>query len=352
MGGMSQKPVPKRVLIISDAWGGQINGVVRTYQNIITALEARGVEVRVIGPEDFRRVALPFYQEIELAIFPARPLRQMIASYAPDAIHIAVEGPLGWAAWRYCKAHGIPFTTAYHTDFAHYVGLRVPRFLRALAEATVMAVLRKFHNASTCVFVATARVEGQLRKAGFTAAMVRLLRGVDYDLFYPATDPEPRQIPRLLYVGRVSKEKNIEAFLDLPIAAEKIVVGDGPLLQQLRKSHPDARFTGSLTGRALADAYRDADVFVFPSQSDTFGIVLIEALASGLPIAAFDEPGPAEIIGEDPILGAISKDDLLDAVTRALGAAGTPQERHDKTKARYSWPEVADVFHKNLVVEL
>ncbi len=214
-----------------------------------------------------------------------------------------------------------------------------------------MAVLRKFHNASTCVFVATARIEQQLRDSGFTAPMVRLLRGVDYDLFYPVPDPKRAEPPRLLYVGRVSKEKNIEAFLALPIAAEKIVVGDGPLLSHLRKAYGSVRFTGSLTGRALADAYRDADVFVFPSRTDTFGIVLIEVLASGLPIAAFDEPGPSDIMGHDPTLGAISDSDLADAVRRALAAKGSPQERHDKTKARYSWPEVADVFHKNLVCE-
>ncbi len=351
MGGTSTAPMPKRVLIISDAWGGQINGVVRTYQNIIAALEARNVDVRVIGPEDFRRIALPFYKEIELAILPARPLRRLIEDYAPDAIHIAVEGPLGWAAWRYCTARGVPFTTAFHTDFARYIALRVPKFLSSFAERSVMAVLRKFHNASTCVFVATARIEQQLRDSGFTAPMVRLLRGVDYDLFYPVPHPKRAEPPRLLYVGRVSKEKNIEAFLALPIAAEKIVVGDGPLLSHLRKAYGSVRFTGSLTGRALADAYRDADIFVFPSRTDTFGIVLIEALASGLPIAAFDEPGPSDIMGHDPTLGAISDTDLADAVRRALAAKGSPQERHDKTKARYSWPEVADVFHKNLVCE-
>ncbi|MCO8146349.1 glycosyltransferase family 1 protein [Rhodovulum tesquicola] len=338
---------PLRILIVSDAWQPQVNGVVRTYENLNARLRAAGDEVQVIGPVAFPGVALPSYPEIPLALPYYRRLAGMIEDFAPDAIHIPVEGPLGWMARHWCRANRVPFSTAFHTDFPAYVALRSPGALRSAAGAMTVAAMRRFHAPAHHVYVATAALEDKLRNWGFDNRFVRLSRGVDLGLFHPDPPrPETSEPPVLLYVGRLAPEKNIEAFLALPGPARKVVVGDGPLLPALRQRHPEVDFRGTLTGQTLADAYRAADVFVFPSRTDTFGIVVIEALACGIPVAAYPALGPREIVGADPRLGAIDED-LTAAVARALAAPGSRADRHDHVRAHYSWDEAARVFARH-----
>ncbi|MRH20776.1 glycosyltransferase [Rhodovulum strictum] len=338
---------PLRILIVSDAWQPQVNGVVRTYENLTARLSGAGHAVQVIGPAAFPGLALPSYPEIPLALPFYRRLADMIEAFGPDAIHIPVEGPLGWMARRWCLARGVPFSTAFHTDFPAYVALRAPGALRGATGAMTIAALRRFHARAHHVYVATAALEEKLRGWGFANRFVRLSRGVDLDLFHPGpARPETADPPVLLYVGRVAPEKNIEAFLALPGAARKVVVGDGPLLAALRQRHPQVDFRGTLTGTPLADAYRAADAFVFPSRTDTFGIVVIEALACGIPVAAFPALGPRDIVGGDPRLGAIDED-LAAAVARALAAPGSRADRHDHVRAQYSWDEAARIFARN-----
>lgn len=343
--------LPRRVLIVSDAWTPQVNGVVRTYENIAHVLRAEGCDVQVIGPDAFATVALPGYAEIPLALHPGPRLAAMIDAFAPQAIHIAVEGPLGWAARRHCLRRGLPFSTAFHTNFPAYAALRAPRPLAAGVERLAASLIRGFHAPARLTYVATPSVEAQLRAWGFAGRMERLSRGVDCETFHPGRPARPPGTPPvLLYVGRVAPEKNLDAFLGLPAealgpelaGARKVVVGDGPQLAALRRRHPGVEFRGTLTGTALAEAYRGADVFVFPSRTDTFGIVLIEAMASGLPIAAHPAPGPRDIV-TGPGLGALD-DDLGRAIRRAFAAPWTPQERHRHARATYSWEAVARTF--------
>ena len=337
---------PERIVIVSDAGRPQVNGVVRSYENIAAVLHGLGHRVDVIGPADFPTLPMPGYDEIRLALAPARRLAAMLDGFAPQAVHIAVEGPLGWAARRYCLRRGLPFTTTFHTNFPAYARLRSPRLLAAPVEAAAIAVARRFHAPAALTFVATASIEAQLRDWGFAGNLVRLSRGVDCTLFHPAADRARAERPTLLYVGRVAPEKNIESFLRLTEAdigpAHKVVVGDGPSLAALRRQYPEVRFRGLLTGPDLAAAYRAADAFVFPSLTDTFGIVLIEALASGLPIAAHPAPGPRDIV-IGPALGALDAD-LGRAIRRALAAPGSPARRHAHARAHYSWDSVAADF--------
>jgi glycosyltransferase involved in cell wall biosynthesis len=336
---------PRRILIVSDAWAPQVNGVVRTYEAIAAALSARGCTVKVIGPADFRSMAFPSYPEIPLALRPYRRLADMIDRFAPEAIHVGVEGPLGWAARHWCLRHGRAFSTAFHTNFPSYVALRAPGPLRRPAAAAARVALRRFHASARLTYVATASLEMQLRAWGVGRRFVRLTRGVDVTRFHPGPPRVSRDRPVLLYVGRVAPEKNIDAFLRIRCAADKVVVGDGPALPALRQAYPEVTFRGTLTGAALAEAYRAADAFVFPSRTDTFGMVLIEAMASGLPIAAHDVPGPRDIV-TDPSLGALDAD-LGRAVARALAAPGDRAARHAHARETYSWDRVAEVFHRH-----
>lgn len=337
--------VPRRLLIVSDAWHPQINGVVRSYENMMPFLQRLGCTVKVIGPADFPTLPLPGYSAIPLAVAPYRKLAAMIRAFAPQALHIAVEGPLGWAARRYCLQQDLPFSTAFHTNFPAYAALRMPHALQRSVENAAIALARRFHAPANHTFVTTPSMTTLLQNWGFAGRLVPLSRGVDCDLFRPASPHTPR-IPVLLYVGRVAPEKNIEAFLKLTAdqigAARKVVVGDGPQLAALRRAYPEAEFRGALTGAALADAYRAADVFVFPSKTDTFGIVLIEAMASGLPIAAHDVPGPRDIVTH-PVLGALDSD-LGRAVARALHAPGSRATRHAIARETYGWENVATAF--------
>lgn len=336
---------PKRILIVSDAWAPQVNGVVRTYEAISAALTARGCTVKVIGPADFSSMALPSYPEIPLAFRPYRQLADMIDRFAPDAIHIGVEGPLGWAARHWCLKHRRAFSTAFHTNFPSYVSLRAPGLLQRPAAAAARAALRRFHAPARLTYVATASLEVQLRAWGVGRRLVRLTRGVDVTRFHPGPARSPRERPMVLYIGRVAPEKNIEEFLRIRSAVDKVVVGDGPALPALRQAYPEVTFRGTLTGAALAEAYRAADAFVFPSRTDTFGMVMIEAMASGLPVAAYDVPGPRDIV-TDQSLGALDAN-LGQALARALAAPGTGASRHAHARKTYDWDSVADTFHRH-----
>ncbi|WP_201155949.1 glycosyltransferase [Rhodobaculum claviforme] len=338
--------LPGRILIVSDAWAPQVNGVVRSYENIARVLCGQGRVVKVIGPADFVTLPLPGYPGIPLALAPRRRLAAMIEAFAPHAVHVAVEGPLGWAARRHCLRRGRPFSTAFHTNFPAYAALRAPRPLGGAVARGAAAVARRFHAPARLTHVATPSVEAQLRDWGFAGRFARLSHGVDCGLFHPGARRPRGDVPVLLHVGRIAPEKNIEAFLALSESetgpVRKVVVGDGPQLPALRQRYRDVSFRGLLTGAALAQAYRSADVFVFPSRTDTFGLVLIEALASGLPIAAHDVPGPRDIV-TDPCLGALDAD-LGRAIRRALAAPGSPRARHAHVRDRYSWDAVAATF--------
>jgi glycosyltransferase involved in cell wall biosynthesis len=344
---LPERALPDRILVVSDAWAPQINGVVRSYENIVAELRAAGCTVEVIGPDRFACIALPGYREIPIALAPGRRLAAAMERFAPQAVHVAVEGPLGWAARRHCLRRGIAFSTTFHTNFPAYVALRSPAPLARPVERATVAMVRRFHAAAALTYVATPSVEAQLRRWGFAGRLVRLTHGVDCALFRPGPERPAGGPPVLLYVGRVAPEKNIEAFLRLGPeqigSARKVVVGDGPQLAALRRRWPEVEFTGTLTGEALAAAYRAADCFVFPSRTDTFGLVLIEAMASGLPVAALDAPGPRDVIAGDARLGAVD-DDLARAIRRALAAPGSRQTRHLIARETYSWAAVAARF--------
>lgn len=333
-----------RILVVSDAWFPQVNGVVRTLDTLRTELQAAGHDVVMVTPDRFRSLPCPSYPEIRLAVKPGAKLRRLIEQAQPCAIHIATEGPLGWAARRYCLRRAIPFTTAYHTKFPEYVHARWRVPLRLS-----YAVMRRFHGASSRIMVATQGIEDELTQRGF-ANIGRWSRGVDTQLFRPR--PECRQadgpwgdLPRpiFLYVGRVAVEKNIQAFLDLDLPGSKVVVGDGPQLEELRRKHPEVRFAGARHGEDLARHYAGADVFVFPSRTDTFGLVLLEALASGLPVAAYAVPGPLDVIGTSP--AGVLSDDLQQAALRAMTIDPQLCRQHALS---FSWTASTNQFLDNL----
>ena len=341
-----------RILIITDAWHPQVNGVVRTYEHLSEELIKSGHDVKIIGPHDFLcRVPMLGYREIELAMFPYHKLARMIADFAPDNIHIATEGPLGLAAEQWCKIHKRRFSTAFHTMFPDYFAKRVEKYLKFLyvpARNVGIGMVRRFHNQAAVVITTTPTVNQVLVSWGVTAPLVNIPRGVPVDLFTP---DGPRALEVMekrvaLYVGRVAIEKNIEDFLNMEWDGLKVVVGDGPSLVALRTTYPDVLFTGKVTGHDLARWYRSADVFVFPSRTDTFGIVLIEALSCGLPVAGYPVAGPQDII-TSTLLGA-TDENLTLAVSKALQATGTKQERHDFIRQNYTWP----VFTRHFIEAL
>lgn len=300
-----------RIVIVSDAWFPQVNGVVRTLGTLKQGLETLGHDVVVIHPGQFRTIPCPTYPEIRLALFSRAPMARRLADAAPDAIHIATEGPLGNAARDYCVSHGLGFTTAYHTRFPEYVHARW-----CVPLNWTYASLRRFHAPSGAVMVPTASVRTALEERGFQNIR-HWTRGVDTVMFRPRKKgflDWPR--PILLYVGRVAVEKNIDAFLALDLPGSKVVVGDGPQLASLQRRFPVVQFVGAKHGKELARYYAAADVFVFPSRTDTFGLVVLEALASGVPVAAYPVPGPLDIIGGTEA-GALDEN-LGRAVSRAL----------------------------------
>jgi len=333
-----------RIAIVSDAWAPQVNGVVRTLATTIDQLAARGHAVERITPEGFRTFPCPSYPDIRLAISCKSEVARRLEQAAPDAIHIATEGPLGWAARRWCLDRGQPFTTSFHTRFPDYVAMRT-----GLPPALFWPLFRRFHAPAARIMVATPSLAAELAGQGLGQTH-RWSRGVDLGLFSPAA---PRlaamaglRRPIQLYVGRVAIEKNITAFLDASVGGTKIVVGDGPARAQLEQTYSGAHFLGALHGAELASAYASADVFVFPSRTDTFGLVMVEALASGVPVAAFPVPGPRDVIGLDGCgrggrpIGALDEDLGL-AIERALLL------RRDActTEGRlYTWKACTDQF--------
>jgi glycosyltransferase involved in cell wall biosynthesis len=336
-----------RIALATDAWYPQINGVVRTLGATVAELDRRGIEVELITPERFMTVPMPGYTAIRLAMAPRFPVRRLLARFQPDLVHIATEGPIGWSARGWCLKHKVPFTTAFHTRFPEYAAVRT-----GLSAERFWPILRRFHQPSRAILVATPTLEAELKAQGLNQTH-RWSRGIDRWLFRPDGAPHPAlaDLPRpiLLNVGRVAIEKNLAAFLALDTPGTKVVVGDGPARAELARRYPEVRFIGELSGEELASAYRAADCFVFPSLTDTFGLVVIEALACGLPVAAFPASGPLDILGAagrgadgrfPATMGACDAD-LGVAIARALRA---DRNAAAVFGAGFSWERATDQF--------
>jgi len=332
------RDAPETILIVTDAWQPQVNGVVRTIACVVHELRAAGHRVEIIGPDRFLTFACPSYREIRLAVLPRRRLERLIAEIRPGALHIATEGPLGWAARAWAVRQGIGFTTSLHTRFPEYVQART-----GLPAAAGWALMRRFHAPSCGTLVATEGLRRELAERGF-GHLLTWSRGVDVDLFNPASRADwdlPR--PIFLYVGRVAVEKNIPAFLDLDLPGSKVVVGDGPLLPELRRRYPGVTFTGRREGADLARLYASADVFMFPSRTDTFGLVMLESMACGTPVAAFKAPGPLDVV---PPHAGVLDDDLGSAAMQALALDRTACRTHAEQR---SWRDCSALFLRHLV---
>ncbi|MFZ4554094.1 MAG: glycosyltransferase family 4 protein [Burkholderiales bacterium] len=330
----------QRVLIVTDAWLPQVNGVVKSLQNTAAQLEARGHTVGFVTPLSFRTLPCPTYPDIRLSLTTPGAVAKHIDAFAPDALHVATEGPLGWAARSIALKRGWAFTSAYHTRFPEYVSSRSP-----IPESWSYALLRRFHGASAAVMVPTHSIIDDLQTRGFDR-VVHWSRGVDHSIFR-MDPPQARRAdkpPVFLYAGRVSVEKNIESFLQLDLPGEQWVAGGGPALEGLRKKYPKAKFLGMKTHAELADVYRQARVFVFPSRTDTFGLVLVEAMACGLPVAAYPVPGPLDVVG-DSGAGALDTD-LRAACLRALEVAPETAAAHAQ---QFNWPAATAQFAAALV---
>jgi len=322
-----------KILVATDAWHPQVNGVVRTLTMMAEAAKGFGVEVSFLTPQTFRTVALPSYPDLRLALPWSAEIARLIEAAGADSVHIATEGPIGLLVRRYCRKHGLPFTTSFHTRFPEYVSARSP-----IPESWVWTMLRWFHRPSQAVLAATPALATELRMRGFRK-VVLWSRGVDTSLFHPRDVDLCLPEPVFLCVGRLAVEKNLEAFLDLDLPGTKLIVGDGPARAQLERNYPEAVFLGARHGEELASIYAGADVFVFPSKTDTFGLVLLEALASGLPVAAFPVTGPRDVIGTAPV--GVLNDDLRKACLRALGI---PRQACVAFAAGHTWEASARVF--------
>ncbi|MFZ0930850.1 MAG: glycosyltransferase family 1 protein [Syntrophobacteraceae bacterium] len=327
-----------RIAIPTDAWHPQVSGVVTKFERIAREIEQMGHEVRLITPDMFRTVPCPTYPQIRLALYPHKKIAGLLDSFAPDSIHLATEGPIGFAARSYCMGANFPFTTSYTTRFPEYIRMRFPIPLRIS-----YSVFRWFHSASSGVMVSTSAMISELGEWGFKN-LVQWTPGVDTTLFSPArpgllTDKRPI----LMYVGRVAAEKSIEEFLDLNLEGSKYVVGDGPDFAKLKAKYPQVRFAGFKSGEELAGYYASADVFVFPSRTDTFGLVILEALASGVPVAAYPVRGPLDIIrqGETGFLD----EDLGKAVIKAMAIDG---RKCREFALPHDWTRSARQFIDNL----
>jgi glycosyltransferase involved in cell wall biosynthesis len=323
-----------RILIATDAWHPQVNGVVRTLTSLARSAEKLGVDIEVLSPEGFPTIPLPSYPGLRVALPSRWQIARRIEDAKPDAIHIATEGPIGHRARAYCVRHDWPFTTRYTTRFPEYISARWP-----IPERLIYAGLRRFHRAAAVTMVATPSLEAELAARGFTK-IGRWTRGVDTELFRPDRAiklPFPR--PIFACVGRVAVEKNLEAFLSLDLPGSKIVIGTGPQENELKRRFPDAKFLGLIENGKLAAHLAAADVFVFPSRTDTFGVVQLEALASGVPIAAFPVTGPKDIVGGHPV-GALDED--LRAA--CLAALKLSRETCRNFALHYSWENSARQF--------
>lgn len=331
-----------KIAIITDAWHPQVNGVVRTHTHLVAELRKMGHDILLISPDLFRNFPCPTYPEIRLAVGVGKKLTTMIEAFDPDAIHISTEGPLGIAARKLCLRQKFPYTSAYHTRFPEYLKAKA-----GVPTSITYALLRRFHTHSKAVMVPTASMKEALTASGFVN-VVEWTRGVDTELFHPR-DKSFLQLPRPIfaYIGRVSVEKNIGAFLDLDLPGSKLVVGDGPQYKEMVSRYPNAHFVGSKSGEELAQHYAAADVFVFPSRTDTFGLVVLEALASGLPVAAYPVTGPKDIIGGltgERAVGFLSEN-LNQAALDALQIAPASCRAFAETK---SWRACAEQFFSHL----
>jgi glycosyltransferase involved in cell wall biosynthesis len=334
-----------RIALVTDAWAPQVNGTVRTLSTVAGHLRAdHGDAVEMIGPDRFATVPAPGYKEIRLAVAPRRRLAALLDVAEPDAVHVATEGPLGWSARAECRRRGWSFTTAFHTRFPDYLRLRT-----GIPEAWTWAVLRRFHAAGSGTMAAT----GSLARELATRRFERVLpwtRGVDLERFRGPLEGDPWcGLPRPVWVcvGRVAVEKNLAAFLSLDLPGTKAVVGDGPARPSLQARFPEAVFAGRQDGDQLAASYAAADVFVFPSRTDTFGLVLLEALACGTPVAAFPVPGPLDVLGGAPPGAGALDEDLRAACLRALDAADPGACR--RHAGEWSWKACAAQFRAALV---
>jgi glycosyltransferase involved in cell wall biosynthesis len=327
-----------KIMIITDAWEPQVNGVVRTLKSTSRELTALGHRVEMITPLEFRTLPCPTYPEIRLSLLPGRRVRERIESFAPDALHIATEGPLGMAARAFALKHGLPFTTAYHTRFPEYVQARFGVPLTATYR-----FLRWFHGPSRAIMAPTPVVKDDLEAHGFDN-VVLWTRGVDLDIFHPMESKVLNTArPIFLYVGRVAIEKNVQAFLELDLPGSKWVAGEGPALAELKSRYPDVNYLGVLSQAELAKVYAAADVFVFPSRTDTFGLVLLEALACGTPVAAFPVTGPIDVLsgGEAGAMREDLRSACLDALKIERSTARAWAER-------FSWRAASEQFASHL----
>ena len=329
-----------RILIATDAWHPQVNGVVRTLDTTSRMLRSMGHTVEVVEPSAYPQQPIPFYPEIRVCYPYPGHLDRRIRKFAPDYIHISTEGPIGLAVRRFCTMNAWRFSTSYHTKF--------PEYLHRLAwvpESATYAMLRWFHNGGSSLMVATPSLEADLIERGFTSPIRRWSRGVDLTLFRPRPRSGDYTKPVMLYVGRVSKEKGIDDFLNAKVPGTKIVVGDGPARADLEKRFPEVVFLGYRSGEALGECYASADLFVFPSKTDTFGLVMIEAMACGVPVAAYPVTGPIDIVTR-PELGALDAD-LGTAITRALQTG--QREACIAEAGTYTWENCTKQFLSNLV---
>lgn len=341
------------ICIVTDAWHPQVNGVVRTLDYLKKELKRIGHKIVMVTPKLFKTLPCPTYPEIRLSVSRQKAISRIMHKFKPDAIHIATEGPLGWATRNWCINSGQAFTSAYHTAFPEYIAART-----CIPARFFYPAMRRFHAPSGGVLVATETVRKLLNKNGFSN-VVPWTRGVDIHLFQPRQKNREKSHPTLLYVGRVAVEKNIEAFLKSKVRGKKRVVGDGPALTRLRRQYPSVTFTGAKFGKELANEYSNADVFAFPSKTDTFGLVMIEALASGTPVAAYPVQGPLDVLGIDgcgPSTGAHKQwsqqvaclnEDLEIAIAEALLLN---RQACGKFAKLYDWHTVAEQFVTALVV--
>ncbi len=321
-----------KILIVSDAWEPQVNGVVRTLKMTRRELELKGHQTELISPLGFRSIPCPTYPEISLALTTLREMERQIDRIAPDCLHIATEGPLGWLARRVALRRQWPFTTAYHSRFPEYVHARF-----RLPVAWTYALLRRFHNAARFNLAPTPAIVDDLKARGFLGARL-WSRGVDLQLFSPAGERDVvAKRPVFLYVGRIAVEKQVEAFLRLDLPGEKWVAGEGPERRRLQARYTEARWLGVLDGAALASLYRSADVLVFPSVTDTFGLVMVESMACGTPVAAFPVPGPTDVIGDSS--GGVMHRDLREACLQALTL---PRDQVRRRAEQFTWSAAAD----------
>ncbi len=316
-----------RIAIVTDAWYPQVNGVVRTLNKTIALLESWGHEVLCINPGQFRTLPMPTYPDIPLALFPYGKLKRMLDAFQPEAIHLSTEGPLGWAGRRYCLRNDFPYTTTYHTRFPEYVRLRAP-----IPLALSYAFVRTFHNKAVLTMVATSSMKKTLEQHGFRN-LKYWTRGVDIEHFVPLRE-SVMDLPRpiAVYLGRVAVEKNIEEFLKLKLEGSKVVIGDGPALKELKQQYPEAHFLGYRENGDLARHLASADVMVFPSRTDTFGLVMLEAMACGVPVATYPVEGPLDVIING--INGWMDEDLQTAMDQALEVDRTQCRRFAEG---YSW---------------